>query len=238
MGLPVNRSGAPLVGTRTASAPIPGKVQLGDFGNRSAAPVGGTLVNGRTAAPRPTLVQKGKASGQENFVHNETGGLDPNNVSRALKQLQSNIDNATAQARANPLANGQLFQNVPLSGPLTVGLTANTPSQTGLPPGFMYLNTTLNKPLYLISGNWVDASGATAYAASNGTAQYTTVEHGFGAPAVGFIITNVANAILQGTPQIIAFGDSRDKSLVRIWTPFYYAAINGIPPTVDIYVFY
>lgn len=217
---------------------LPTKVQLGNFGDRAAAPAGGTLVTGRPAQPRPALVQRGAAQGHERFVA-EGGRLNPDAVARALNRAQKNIDEATGPARANPMLNGHLFQNVPLNGPLSFG-TSSPPNTAGLPIGFQYWDVALGKPLFYNGTNWIDAAGALAYSGTVGTAAYTTIEHGVGSPAVGFLITNVTNATLTTTPRLVPAGDATDKTMARIWTPYMFltGGAGAATPAADIYVFF
>ena len=215
---------------------LPVRVQQGAFGTRDAAPAGGTITAGRLATPRPALVQRGTAQGEERFVTKE-GELDAFAVARALNQAQRNIDNSTAAARANPTATGHLFQGVKLQGPLMTGSSAAAPPSTGLPVGYQYWNTDTHKPNYYDgAGQWRDSAGTVLGAASSAAATYTIIEHGFGAAATGIIITNVSGGVIGATHKIVPAGDATDKQRVRIWTPV--LPDTGATLTADVYVFF
>lgn len=213
---------------------LPAKVQQGAFGTRSGAPAGGSLQSGRVAPPRPALIQRGTAQGREHFVTTD-GKIDPVAIGYAINELQVKVRESTAQTRANPMADGLFFQNVPISGPLVTGTSSQAPNTTDATIGYPYFDTTLGKPLWFSGGNWVTATGAVQYAGTAGSMTLTSIEHGFGAPAVGLLITNVSNGLLRAAPQIILAGNSSDNSIVRFWVPIYQNV--GKQLTADVYVF-
>jgi hypothetical protein len=227
--LPTNRGPTQLGGP--APAPLPTRVQGGSFGTQPAAPAGGTITQGRLPQPRPAITS-GPSQGRESF---SAGELGPS-VARALNEIQSKVADSTAQARANPMGNGRLFQGVTITGTPTAGTLASRPGRTGLPNGFMYFITTLEKPIWLSGTNWVDATGAVAYPASGFSLLTTKVDHGFGRPAAGVLITNVQNAVIQTAPRLVLEGDSTDNNTARIW--FAYAPLSTEDPVADIYVYY
>lgn len=112
MAIPVNRG---FVALRRASnaAPLPSRIQTEDFGTSAA----NTATTGRPPAPRPALTTS-TAQAKEVFTAEKIA--DPQSVARALNALQTKIAESTAQARANPFANGQLFQNVPVSTTIVI----------------------------------------------------------------------------------------------------------------------
>jgi hypothetical protein len=113
---------------------------------------------------------------------------------------------------------------------------AERPGRTDLPQGFLFFDTTFNIPLWLNDTNWVDATGATVAAASGFSLTTTAIEHGLGAPASGFIITNVQNAVIRDVPRIVPAGNSTDNNTVRIWLS--YAPLSSVTPaTADFYVY-
>lgn len=155
-------------------------------------------------------------------------------MARALNSLQTKIAESTAQARANPFASGQLFQNVPLVGTLVSGPTASRPPSDGLPEGFSYFDETLGEPLWLAAGNWVLADGTIDVAASAGALATTNIDHGFGSPAVGVIITNVKNAVIHTLPRLVLYGDEKDNNVAQI--SFSYSEL-ATAPTADFYLY-
>lgn len=213
---------------------LPTKVQMGEFGARPAAPNGGTLTTmARTLQPRPALLQRGPTQGLENLVTLD-GQLKPDELTRAIGQLQSNVQGATARARANPLANGHLFQNVAIKGPLTQGALSDLPSIVNLKAGFLFFVTTIGIPFfYDEQGHWVDGVGTIKTAASSAAQTYTKIEHGFGAPAVGFLITNVTGGVIGHCPRIVPAGNATDNNIVQILIP-----VSGNSVKADIYVFH
>lgn len=212
---------------------LPGKIQQGAFGTRDVAPAGATPVQGRVPRPRPQLLQRGPAQGREHFTTKD-GKLDEQAIVRALNQLQSNTDEASSQARANPMANGHLFQGIALKGPLIAGpVGGGLPSVTNLWPGFMFYDTSSKKPFYNDgAGSWRDAASTIITGTSAGPQTYTVIEHGFGSPAVGALITNLSGGTIEGPAQIITTGTSTDNVQAQLLVPIYGA------PVADIYLFY
>ena len=231
--LPANRAGKGLGGV--AQAPLPSRVQADSFGSRKAQAAGGSLATGRAPLPRPVVTTPGTAQAKERFVTTKDGQLDAAAVTQALNNLQSKVAASTAQARANPFGNGQLFQNVSLSGTLASGTTAQRPSDDGLPDGFPYYDLTLAKPLWLFGGVWIDAAAAGAGAASAGTLSTTNIEHGFGEPVSGVLITNVKNAVISTAPRLVLAGNSADNNIARVW--FSYMPLGDGDPTADFYLY-
>ncbi len=225
--LPSNR-GAPKFGLRP-QAPIPSRVQLDNFGSRQAAVSGA----GRPSPAPPEIKSLGRAQGKERFV-SQKDKLDAPAVARALNAIQAKVAESTAQARANPLANGRLFQNVKITGTPTSGNTASRPPRTSLPTGFMYFDTTLAQPLWLSGTNWVDSSGSVVSAAGAGALVTTAIDHGFGTPAIGFLLLNVQNAVVHGG-RIAPAGDSTDDNTVRL--SLLYSPLSSSPILADLYVY-
>lgn len=188
----------------------------------------------RPPQPRPSITTQGSAQARESFATRD-GKLDATAVSRALSSIQAKVADSTAQARANPLGNGHLFQGVQIVGSPTAGPTADLPGWDGLPDGFMFFDTTAMKPHWLLGTDWVDATGFVAYGANSDPLATTAIAHGFGTPAAGFLITNVQHAVIQNVPRLVLAGDSTDNNVARIWIA--YLPLSTGTPTVDVYVF-
>jgi hypothetical protein len=180
------------------------------------------------------LLQRGTSQQQEKLV-TEDGAFNTEAVARAIVQLQRNSDEATSQSRANPFLSGHLFQAVPVQGPRLVGSVAQLPSTVDLWPGYYYFDSTVGRPLFLqlATNQWIDGTGAVVAGSTAGTQTYTQVEHGFGTPIIGFLVTNIAGGVV-GPVRYIPFGDARDKSIARFLIPQ-----NTITTlTADVYLFH
>lgn len=225
MALPTNRGFVPLR-RPSAVAPLPSRVQVENFGTRTAdAPA-----QGRPAAPRPALTSLPTQS-REVFTAEK---LDPEATARALNALQARIAESTAQSRANPFASGQLFQNVPLVSTLAKGTTAQRPAAGGLPEGFVYFDETLEVPLWLFGGDWVESDSTVIAAASTADMATTDINHGFGTPAVGVLVANVRDAVIHNVPQLVLSNDATDNTIARIW--FSYTPLSA-SPAADFYLY-
>lgn len=211
---------------------LPSRVQLGTYGGASAASSTGALGTGRPAPPRPEILLKGEVQARERFIASENMSSD---VARALNDLQRKIDDSTSPSRANPFVSGRLFQNVTVSGPKASGPSSGVPNTNGLALGFMYWDTTLNKPAFLQGPNWVDGAGTVLYAATVGTATFTVLNHGLASAPTGFLITAVNNGELRATPRFVPFGTSADNTQIRLFLP--YIQWGTAPVQVDVYVF-
>jgi hypothetical protein len=98
----------------------------------------------------------------------------------------------------------------------------------------LYFDETVSAPRWLKGGNWVSSSGTTIAAASSGELSTTIIDHGFGSPVVGVLVTNVKNAVIHTAPQLVLYDDETDNNVARIW--FSYTPLSA-SSTADFYLY-